>query len=130
MAKKWGVGTVVVPAPREVDEIMAMVPLGKVVTINEIREAIAKRHGTTICCPIKAGMFIWIAAHAAEEAVLEGTNHITPYWRTLKSGGYLNDKYPGGIKAQKKLLEKEGHRVIKKRTNYVVENFEEQLASL
>jgi hypothetical protein len=128
MLNKWGTGTIVVPKPREVDEIMRMVPDGKVITINEIREVLAKKHGTTICCPIKTGMFAWIAAHAAEESLAAGTNHITPYWRTLKTGGYLNEKYPGGIEVQKKLLEREGHKVIKKRINYVVEHFEEQLA--
>jgi hypothetical protein len=34
MSKRWGVGTVVIPAPREVDELMKSVPEGKLVTIN------------------------------------------------------------------------------------------------
>lgn len=29
MSKRWGTGTVVIPAPREVDEIMRSVPKGK-----------------------------------------------------------------------------------------------------
>ena len=42
----------------------------------------------------------------------------TPYWRTLKANGELNAKYPGGVEAQKEMLEKEGHTVIQKgRTN-------------
>jgi len=44
----WGTGTVCIPAPREVDEIMRMVPRGRLVTINQIREIVAKRHGATI----------------------------------------------------------------------------------
>jgi len=32
-------------------------------------------------------------------------------------GGQLNEKYPGGVKSQKQLLEKEGHQVIKKVKN-------------
>ena len=129
MARKWGKGTMVIPAPREVDEIMKNVPIGKVVTINRIREALARKHGTTICCPIKTGLFVWISAHAAEEGLSEGINHTTPYWRTLKVGGMLNDKYPGGVEAQKKFLEKEGHRVVKKRKNFFVEDFEKHLAA-
>jgi hypothetical protein len=48
MSQRWGTGTVVIPAPREVDEIMRMVPRGKLITINQIRETVAKRHGATI----------------------------------------------------------------------------------
>ena len=48
MMAKWGNGTVCIPAPREVDEIMKMVPTGRLITINQIREAVAKRHGATI----------------------------------------------------------------------------------
>ena len=60
-----------IPAPKEVDEIMKRVPDGKVITINQIRETLARKHGTTICCPLSTGMFVWVAAHAAEEALSE-----------------------------------------------------------
>lgn len=45
MSKRWGQGTVVIPAPKDVDEIMKKVPKGKLITINEIRRILAKRHG-------------------------------------------------------------------------------------
>ncbi len=48
MSQRWGTGTVVIPAPLEVDEIMRKVPRGKLITINQIREVVAKRHGATI----------------------------------------------------------------------------------
>ncbi len=48
MSQRWGTGTVCIPAPMEVDEIMRMVPNGKIITINQIREVVAKRHGATI----------------------------------------------------------------------------------
>lgn len=41
MSTRWGTGTVVIPAPMEVDEIMRKIPKGKLVTVNEIREALA-----------------------------------------------------------------------------------------
>ena len=44
MSKRWGTGTVVIPAPREVDGIMRMVPDGKLITINQIREVLANKH--------------------------------------------------------------------------------------
>jgi len=48
MSTRWGRGTVVIPAPIEVDEIMRGIPKGKVITINEIRAALARKHRATI----------------------------------------------------------------------------------
>ena len=111
MSKRWGTGTLVIPAPREVDEVMRQVPKGKVITINQIRTIIAQKHGATIGCPITTGIFAWIAAHAAEEATAEGKGNITPYWRTLKSKGELNEKYPGGVESQAAHLKAEEHTI-------------------
>ena len=130
MSKRWGTGTVVIPAPMEVNEIMKSIPKGKLTTINEIRTALAKRHGATIGCPITTGIFAWIAANAAEEHRQKGVEDITPYWRTLKAGGVINDKYPGGAEAQKKLLEEEGHKVIQKGKKYVVADYEGSIAKM
>ncbi|MDW8114179.1 MAG: MGMT family protein, partial [candidate division WOR-3 bacterium] len=116
-----------IPAPIEVDEVMKKVPKGKLITINQIRNFLAKKHNATICCPMTTGIFAWVAAYAAEEIKAKGKKNITPYWRTLKTGGELNPKYPGGIKAQKTLLEKEGHKIIKKGKRYFVFNFEKYL---
>src|SRR5260370_20636369 len=68
MTKRWGTGTVAIPSPREVDAMMRRVPCGQVITINEIRSLIAKKHGATIGCPITTGIFAWIAAHRAQAA--------------------------------------------------------------
>lgn len=109
MSQRWGTGTVVIPAPREVDEIMRKVPRGKLITINQIRKILAKKHHATIGCPITTGIFASIAARAAEEAAAEGKENTTPYWRTLKQGGTINEKYPGGVEAQSMRLKEEGH---------------------
>jgi hypothetical protein len=130
MSKRWGVGTVVIPAPREVDGLMKSVPEGKLVTINQIRAALARKHKATIGCPITTGIFAWVAANAAEESKQKGERMITPYWRTLKTGGVINEKYPGGVKGQKKLLEKEGHKVIQKGKNYIVVGYEKALVQV
>jgi alkylated DNA nucleotide flippase Atl1 len=127
MTRRWGTGTMVVPAPREVDEVMRKVPKGKVVTIQEIRAYLAKKHRATIGCPITTGIFAWIAAHAAEEAAAVGVKRITPYWRTLKTGGELNPKYPGGIPNLKSRLEAEGHRVVQKGRRYLIADFQKRL---
>jgi len=125
--KRWQASTMAIPSPIEVNEIMASVPKGNLITIQEIRKITAKRHRADIGCPLTCGMFAWIAANAAEEDAAEGKKKTTPYWRTLKAGGALNPKYPGGIEKQKKLLESEGHKVIQKGARARVEHFEEKL---
>ncbi len=130
MKKRLGEGTMVIPAPIEVDEIMKSVPEGKLITINHIREVLARRHKTATACPITTGIFAWIAAFASEERKSEGKNDETPYWRTLKKGGELNEKYPGGIENQMNLLEKEGHTVVQKGKKYKVVDFEKSLANI
>lgn len=129
-SQRWGAGTFVIPAPMEVDELMRSVPKGKLTTIDELRSALAKRHGTTIACPLTTGIFAWIAAHAAVEALGEGKKRVTPYWRTLKSNGEINPKYPGGVADIKHLLAAEGHKVIQKGKRYFVVDYEKSLARL
>jgi len=130
MSSRWGSGTVVIPAPIEVDGLMRGIPRGKVATINQIRAALARKHHATIGCPITSGIFAWIAANAAAEAAAAGAKKITPYWRTLKTGGELNPKYPGGIAALRKLLRFEGHTIVKRGKRYFVADFETVLANL
>lgn len=128
-SKSWPPGTYVIPAPIEVDSIMKKVPKGKLITINEIRSILAKIHDADYGCPITTGIFSWIAAHAAAEDAADGKKRITPYWRTLKTGGILNEKYPGGIENLKRRLKAEGHKVIQKgrSKHFMVEDFEKSL---
>jgi alkylated DNA nucleotide flippase Atl1 len=130
LRKRWGTGTVVIPAPIEVDGYMRKVPRGKLTTINEIRQALAVKHGATIGCPITTGIFAWIAANAAEEQKQQGKTEITPYWRTLKVTGMINEKYPGGVDAQRLLLEQEGHSVVRKGKNSYVKNYQNDIVRL
>jgi hypothetical protein len=129
LSKRWGTGTMVVPAPREVDAVMKRVRRGRLTTINEIRQVLAQQHGVTMACPITTGVFAWIAAHAADEAEQAGRQRITPYWRTLKAGGELNPKYPGGIKRLRARLAAEGHRIVAKGKRYFVAEFERALVA-
>jgi hypothetical protein len=127
MSQRWGTGTMVIPAPREVDALMKRVPKGRLVTINELRAALAKKHQADFACPITTGIFSWIAAHAAAEAEADGAKRITPYWRTLKTGGEVNPKYPGGAVALAKRLRAEGHKLVTKGKRTLVVDFEQKI---
>jgi hypothetical protein len=107
---------------------MSRVPEGQLTTIDELRKALALRHGATIACPITTGIFAWISAHAAAEAEAGGQKNANPYWRTLKSKGELNPKYPGGIAGLKRKLSAEGHRVTQKGKRFFVSEFQDRLA--
>ena len=57
----------------------------------------------------------------------EGEKDITPYWRTLKAGGVLNEKYPGGVEDQAKKLEAEGHVIEARGKKVRVKDYEKAL---
>ena len=113
-----------VAAPMQYNEIMARVPEGRVITADRIRVYLAAQAGADATCPLTAGIFINICAHASEE---RGGVESIPWWRTLKAGGELNEKYPDGIEAQKLLLEAEGHEVFQKGKRWFVRAYEEKL---
>ncbi|MBU0497412.1 MAG: MGMT family protein [Candidatus Thermoplasmatota archaeon] len=128
--EKWGAvegDSVVLVAPFEVDEIMKQVPKGRLITIYEICDILAKKHKVKFCCSLTAGIFINIVAHAAEEVKEGGETSFTPYWRTLKTEGVLNPKFPGGFEKQKQMLEKEGFRVVRKGKKFSVDQYEKYL---
>lgn len=127
MTRRWGEGTMVIPAPMEVDGLMKQIPKGKLATINELRAALAARHHVTFACPLTTGIFSWIAAHAAAEAQAAGAKRVTPYWRTLKNGGELNAKYPGGIELLARRLRAEGHRLARKGKRTLVVDYQKAL---
>jgi hypothetical protein len=126
-SKRWGTGTFVIPAPLEVDALMREVPKRRLITIDEIRRRLATKHGATIGCPLTTGIFAWIAAHAAAEREAAGKRRITPYWRTLKTKGELNPKYPDGIAGLTRRLTAEGHLVIQRGKRFFVEDYERRL---
>ncbi len=130
MSQRWGEGLCAIPRPRDVDALMKKIPKGKLTTINELRAAVARQHKADFGCPITTGIFAWIAAHAAAEWRSEGRKRVTPYWRTLKTGGEVNPKYPGGVAAQRKLLAAEGHSVMQKGKRLLVVDFETRIARI
>ena len=61
--------------------------------------------------PIDYRNFVRIAAEAAEEELRAGKKQVTPYRRVIRDDGSLNEKFPGGAKAQARHLKEEGHSV-------------------
>ncbi len=127
--EKYGGERMFFAPPIEYDRVMKAVPLGKVITVGQIRDYFAKKNNADFTDPITAGIFVSIAAWASEQR----DSDKTPYWRTLKAEGELNPKYPGGIEVQKEKLEAEGHIIVRRgRSNirYYVQNYQDNLFQL
>jgi alkylated DNA nucleotide flippase Atl1 len=114
MRARFGEGGMLVPSPAEVEARMREIPEGQVTTVGRIREFLAGKHLTAMTCPLTTGIFVRIAAEAAEEDRACGRTPITPYWRVVKDDGSLFEKFPGGAEGQRDRLRAEGHRVVGK----------------
>lgn len=124
--EKYGGNRMYFAPPADYDAVMKKVPFGKLITVGDIRDFFAKQNGADFTEPMTAGIFVTIAAWASYQRNCDKT----PYWRTLKANGELNDKYPLGVLDQKEKLEAEGHTVIQKGRKiqrYFVQNYEQSL---
>jgi hypothetical protein len=113
MQARFGKGRMVIPKPLDVDALIRRVPKGKLVTVLQLREELARRSKVDVACPLCTGIFVRIAAEAAEEERRAGKKIVTPYWRVLSSEGRLNPKLPGGLNSQRRMLSGEGHKIAK-----------------
>lgn len=108
-------GKMVIPAGSEYEKLMKSVPKGKLLTQDVMREYFAKKYQADFCCPLVTGIMVGLVARASiEDVELRGLKPIemTPYWRTVKTGGLLNDKYPGGVERHAELLKGEGFDIV------------------
>lgn len=99
-------GDMLIASPLAIAEIVERVPAGSVLTLPTLRAYLAAKFGAGYTCPLTTGIFLRIAAEAAE---MEGEGgRGTPYWRVVREDGKLLDKLPGGPAAQAKHLAAEG----------------------
>ncbi len=111
--KRFGAGKMLIPRPIDVDTLVKKVRKGRLLTTSQLREKLARDKKADVCCPLTAGIFLRVAAEAAEEDRESGRKRITPYWRVIKDDGSLNEKFPGGAKGQAEKLKDEGHIIMK-----------------
>ena len=126
---KYGGDRMFFAPPEDYDHVMKRIPSGRVITVGKIREFFAQKNGADFTDPMTAGIFVSIAAWAS----VQRAEDPTPYWRTLKTNGELNEKYPGGIEAQREKLEQEGHTILergRKIKKYFVKNYADVLFDL
>ncbi len=113
MERSVGKGMMIVPRPTDVEAAMRTPRKGSLITMGMIRARLAKAAGVELCCPLTTGIFARLAAEAAEEDLAAGKKRVTPYWRTIRDDGKLNDKFPGGAAAQALRLRAEGFKLLR-----------------
>ena len=124
---RFGSGTMLIPTPKLIDAMIRKVPKGKLVTVSELRRKLARDFRTDVTCPLTTGIFVRIAAEAAEEDRANGKKRIAPYWRVIKDDGSMNPKFPGGLAQQTRYLRAEGFAVANKGKAPRVQDFDGRL---
>lgn len=112
MQRQLGAGTLLIPRPLDVDAMIRRIPKGKLTTVSRIRRALAREASADVACPLCTGLFLRIAAEAAEEDRSRGAKQVTPYWRVVRDDGALIDRFPGGARAHADHLGDEGHDIL------------------
>ena len=128
---RLGKGKMLIPTPKLVDELIRKIPKGKLVTVSDLRRKLAAEFAVEVTCPLTTGIFIRIAAEAAEEDRTNGARRITPYWRVIKDDGRLNPKFPGGVAQQNRYLRLEGFQTVRDgKRPPLIREFEQKLCRL
>lgn len=108
---RYGKGKILIASPRDIERLIRLTIKGELLTHDTIRAQLAKEKKVQVTDPITIGIFMRIIAETAQEEKAQNSTDLTPYWRVLKADGSINMKYPGGVEAQIKLLESEGHQI-------------------
>src|SRR4030042_1274052 len=132
LQNRFGTGKMLIPKPLDINALINKIPKGKLVTVTQIREKLAKDAHANCSCPMTTGIFLRIVAEVAEEDLRSEKREVTPYWRVIKADGSLNEKFPGGAQTQAAHLKKEGYSIEpgKGRKPPRVKNFEKSLQEL
>ena len=114
-------GRMLIASPLAVQDEVATVPAGRVITAPQLRARLARRFGADYTCPITTGIFLRIVAEAALEEARAGE---VPVWRVVSENGALLDKLPGGPERQAARLTAEGVAVVRRRSRWFVDGLE------
>jgi alkylated DNA nucleotide flippase Atl1 len=109
-----GRGTLLLPTPLLVGEMIAAIPCGHVSTVGQLRAALARRFGADATCPLMTGIFAAILAGAVSEDL--GRDHPPrwPIWRLVRDDGTLHERWPLAARYRATRLREEGVRITRR----------------
>ena len=99
--------TMYIPSPLDIATAIQAIPHGQTRALRDIRHDIAIAHHADITCPSRSTLYWKWLAQATVELGDAPSPFVVPWWRVLKDGK-LNPQLPGGIAAQRALLQQEG----------------------
>ena len=67
MQNRFGTGKMLIPKPMDINTLINKISKGKLVTVTQIREKLAKDAHANCSCPMTTGIFLRIVAEVAEE---------------------------------------------------------------
>ena len=106
-SKAFPPGNMLIASPLELQAVIQRIPAGSVLTLNALRDYLARKWHADYTCPLTTGIFLRVVAEAAEE---EGNG--VPYWRVVRGDGRLTVLLPGGEAGQAERLREEGVRSV------------------
>lgn len=108
--------SVLIPSPQDIEGVIEDLAPAETLTLTELRQQLAQRHGTDGACPVMTGMNLRIVADLALEAIDaghdpaeasglvagdegdsdEGDSEVVPFWKVVEPTSSLASKLPGG----------------------------------
>lgn len=107
------------PTPLLVGEVVAAIPRGHVMTVGQLRAALARRFKADTTCPLMTGLFATILAGAVAEDLGQGRAPRWPVWRLVRDDGSLHAKWPLDARYRATLLREEGVRLTRRSEHWV-----------
>jgi len=112
-------GKMVKPSIDNVKTIVQKVRKGKLITLEQIREKLAREFSVETACP---------ASTIKALQLLSKEEQPICYWRVIKKKGELISKFPNGVAGHASLLQKEGFEINLSKKTPVVVNYEAKLS--
>lgn len=99
-----------ISTPLVVQDTLKSIPIGKCLTIPQLRERLAKDNRADATCPLTTSIFVRIIAEAAHEEMLAGKkpNQVAPFWRVIDPKSPLAKKLTFGAEEVERLRKSEG----------------------
>jgi alkylated DNA nucleotide flippase Atl1 len=113
-------GRLLLPTPLLVGEVVASIPRGQVMTLGQVRAALAARFEADSTCPLMTGLFAAILAGAVVEDLGRRRKPRWPIWRVVRDDGKLHSKWPLDPLYRATLLRQEGVRLTRRNGHWAV----------
>jgi hypothetical protein len=107
-------GTLLLPTPLLIADAIAAVPPGRVLTMSQLRAALAASFKADATCPLMTGIFATILAGVVTEDIGQRRKPRWPVWRLVRDDGTLHPNWPLDPLYRASMLRQEGVRLTRR----------------